>query len=181
MEGVELAPLARAERIGVAPAPRIGFRDRLAAFFGALRWAAAAALVAGGVLVWSVQQGVGPHPSAGTALLARLPGGRIMPLAGTGAPGAGAQLYVLPNGRQAELVITGLPPLPADRTYQLWFARPGQPTITGGAFRVDSLGQAAAPVIVPAPLGQVSQIAVTEEPSPGSTAPTGQHLLDWLP
>ena len=38
-----------------------------------------------------------------------------------------------------------------------------------------------APVIIPAALDQVSQIALTPEPALGSLRPTGQHPLDSLP
>ena len=85
------------------------------------------------------------------------------------------------DGRQAELALAGLRPLPADRVYQLWFAQPGQPTLTGGAFRVDVAGRAVTPVTIPAALAQVTAVAVTEEPAPGSPGPTGAHLLDWTP
>jgi hypothetical protein len=175
VEPVEARPVVAAR-----PARRpAGFGLRQA--LRALGWAAVAAVLAVAIPLWSVQQGAGPHPSVAMEVLARLPGGRIIPLGGTGAPGAGARLYVAPDGQRAELAVVGLPPLSPDRTYQLWFARPGQPTITGGAFRVGDLGQTTAPATIPAPLGQVSQIAVTEEPSPGSLRPTGEHLLDWFP
>lgn len=128
---------------------------------------------------WGIQPG--PRPSPSVAILARMPGGRIVELTGTGAPGSRAELYVPTGSEQAELALSGLLPLQPDRTYQLWFARPGQPTVTGGAFRVDGNGQTTAPVLIPVPLSAVSQIAVTEEPAPGGNSPTGAHLLDWLP
>jgi Anti-sigma-K factor rskA, C-terminal len=94
---------------------------------------------------------------------------------------AAARLYPTADAQRAQLAITGLPRLQPDRTYQLWFARPGRPTETGGAFRVDERGQALVPIVIPVPLDQVSAIAVTEEPMPASLRPTGQHLLDGRP
>ncbi len=107
--------------------------------------------------------------------------GRVFALAGTGIKEASARLYVEPGLQRGELDVTGLPLLPEDRVYQLWFARPGQPTETGGAFRVDAQGQVVAQVSVPVPLAEVSAIAVTEEAAPGVLRPTTKHLLDAKP
>jgi hypothetical protein len=112
---------------------------------------------------------------------ARARSGAGVALVGTGTPGASARLLIGPDLQRAEIAVTGLPPLAADRTYQLWFARPDQPTETGGAFRVDARGQALVPVVVPVPLNEVTAIAITEEPMPASLRPTGQHLLDGRP
>ena len=112
-------------------------------------------------------------------MLARLPGGQIVNLNGTGVPSASARLYVVENGRRAELTADALPPLPAGRVYQLWFSEPNQPPRTGGAFGVDPRGNASVRVTVPTPLERVRAISVTQEPAPGLAAPTGVHLLDW--
>lgn len=155
---------------------------RLADVLRALGGAAAAAAISG-LLFWNVQlqqQLSRLQHQSDIEWLARLPDGRIIPLAGTGAPTASARLFVGSNGERAQLAVDGLPPLAQDRVYQLWFARPGQPTITGGTFVVHA-GQDLAAVTIPAPLDQVSAIAVTEEPMPGSPGPTGQHLLDGRP
>lgn len=79
------------------------------------------------------------------------------------------------------MAITGLNSLPRERTYQLWFVRTGAPTVTGGTFGVDARGRAWVTVEVPVSLEEVRAIAVTEEPAPGSVAPTGTHLLDAQP
>ena len=107
--------------------------------------------------------------------------GRTIALEGTGEAGASVRIYLVEDGQRAELAISGLPTLPPNRTYQLWFARPGQPTETGGAFRVDERGRALAHVVIPVPLAQVSAIAITEEPMPASLRPPGAHLLDGKP
>ena len=82
------------------------------------------------------------------------------------------------DGRRGELAIAGLPALPPGRVYQLWFARPGGPPISGGAFQVDGRGEALAVVVIPVALEPARAVAVTEEPAPGSPTPTGPHLLD---
>lgn len=110
--------------------------------------------------------------------LARLPDGRVVALIGTGTPGASARLYVAEDGQRGELAIAGLPALPPERVYQLWFARPGAPPVSGGVFRVDVRGAALAVVVIPVALEPARAVAVTEEPAPGSLAPTGLHLLD---
>jgi Anti-sigma-K factor rskA, C-terminal len=156
-----------------------------------MRWPALAAACAA-LLLWNVQLQRqlfdpatvpgGPGGSAvGAQQLSRLSLGPIVPLEGTGQPGASARLFVDREGRGTWLAVAGLAPLPDDRVYQLWFARPGQPTVSGAAFRVDAEGGAVTPVVVPGPLGEVSAVAVTEEPAPGSLRPTGRHLLDGRP
>ena len=144
-------------------------------------WAAALLFVVASGLLTYAWSATGPHASLQVELLARLPGGQLLTLHGTGVPTATARLYVVESGRRAELTVDGLPPLLPDRVYQLWFAEPGQPIRTGGAFRVDPRGDAVVQVTIPTPLERVRAVAVTQEPAPGSTGPTGDHLLDWTP
>ena len=146
-------------------------------------WPVLTTLVAS-LLVWNVvlqreltRRAPGPAPGPEVEALSRRPG-RLVILAGTGQPGASARLFVAVDGG-GHLAISGLTPLPRERTYQLWFIRTGaSTTVTGGTFKVDTRGLAWAKVIVPASLGEVRAIAVTEEPAQGSVAPTGTHLLE---
>jgi anti-sigma-K factor RskA len=138
------------------------------------------ATLAASLLVWNVvlqldltRRPPGPEVEA----LARRPG-RLVILAGTGAAGASGRLLVAIDGHHGHLATAGLSPLAADRTYQLWFVRPGAPTVTGGTFRVDSRGRAWATITVPISLDEARVIAVTDEPAPGSMAPTGSYLLE---
>ena len=112
---------------------------------------------------------------------ARLPGGQLLRLGGTGAPTASARLYAVENGRRAELTVDALPPLARGRVYQIWFMEPGQPPRTGGAFGVDPRGDAVVQVAIPTPLERVREITVTQEPAPGGSAPSGVPLLGWTP
>jgi anti-sigma factor RsiW len=153
------------------------YRIRLAT----LSWAAALVFVLAAGIMFGAWSATGPHASPTLEILARLPGGHVLDLTGTGVPTARARLYVTADGRQAELVVAQLPQLQAGRTYQLWFAEPGQPTKTGGAFAVTPRGDAVAQVTIPAALERMRAVAVTEEAAPGSPSPTGPHLLDWAP
>jgi anti-sigma-K factor RskA len=169
-EGPTTGPLPSAS-------PRRGLRIKLAS----IGWAAALLLVIASGIFFAVWSTTGPHASFEVEALARLPGGQIVNLRGTGVPSASARLYVVEAGRRAELTIDALPPLPPGRTYQLWFAEPNQATRTGGAFGVDQRGDASVRVTIPTPLERVRAISVTQEPAPGLAAPTGVHLLDWIP
>ncbi len=113
--------------------------------------------------------------------LATVPQGEVIPLVGSGQAGASARLYLAANQADGVLAIVGLPELPRDRVYQLWFAQPDNPTRTGGAFRVNSQGEALVAVTIPYPLDVVSAIAVTEEAAPRVERPTTPHLLDGKP
>jgi len=138
------------------------------------------AAVAAALLVWNVmlqleltRRPPGPEVEA----LARRPG-RLVILAGTAAPSASGRLLVAIDGHHGHLAVAGLRPLPAGRTYQLWFVRPGAPTVSGGSFAVDSRGRAWVSITVPVLLDEARTIGVTEEPTPGSVAPTGNYLLE---
>src|SRR5205823_11100480 len=56
------------------------------------------------------------------------------------APDARGWMYSDPNDANALLVAYKLPPLPADRAYQLWLVTPSQQRFSGGTFNVDAEG-----------------------------------------
>lgn len=142
--------------------------------------------VAASLLVWNVmlhrelaRRSPGPAPGPEVEALSRRPG-RLVVFAGTGAPRANARLFVAVDGG-GHLAVSGLPVLPRERTYQLWFVQPGEAAVSGSTFAVDASGRAWAKVTVPAPFDAVRAIMVTEEPASGGATPTGRHLLDALP
>jgi anti-sigma factor RsiW len=149
------------------------------------RWpAVAGALVV--LLIWNVtlqrelvRRAPGPAPGPEVEALSRRPG-RIVILAGSGQPGARARIFVAVDGG-GHLAVSGLMPLPRQRIYQLWFMRTGSPAVSGAIFVVDAHGRAWVKVAVPASLDDVQAVAITEEPAPGGSSPTGKHLLDSLP
>jgi anti-sigma factor RsiW len=152
------------------------------------RWAAypAAVALAASLVLWNVvlqrelsRRSPGPAPGPDVEALSRRPG-RLVILAGTGAPSANARIFVAVDGG-GHLAVSGLRPLPRERVYQLWFVQASAPTVSGSTFAVDATGRAWAKVTVPARFDDVRAIMVTDEPLPGSAAPTGRHLLDALP
>ena len=160
-------------------------KPRLAGWLRVTRWPAVAAGLAA-LLIWNVslerelsRRAPGPAPGPEVEALSRRPG-RIVILAGTGKPEASARLFVAVDGG-GHLAVSGLAPLPRERTYQLWFVQTGSSAVNGATFRVDASGRAWVKVMVPASLDNVQAIAITEEPSPQNSAPTGKHLLDALP
>jgi anti-sigma-K factor RskA len=165
----------RASKTAALP-PKQSMWDRLRPLFTPLRWGVAFAMIAG-LVFWNVQlqREIGRTHSSAQA------NGRVFVLLGTGVPGASGRLVVAPGFQRAELDISGLPQLAANRIYQFWFARPGHQPESGGTFTVDSQGHAVASINVPVPLNDVNAIAVTDEPAPGSLRPTTKHLVDGKP
>jgi anti-sigma-K factor RskA len=149
------------------------------------RWpAVAAALVV--LLIWNVtlqreltRRAPGPAPGPEVEALSRRPG-RIVILTGSGHPGASARIFVAVDGG-GHLAVSGLTPLPHERVYQLWFMRTGATPVSGATFGVDPYGRAWVKVAVPATFDDVQSVAITEEPAPGGSSPTGRHLLDSRP
>lgn len=95
---------------------------------------------------------------------------------GSGAGAAGTAL-VDPEHGEARFTARGLPELPADRTYQLWYITAERGPVSAGVFSVDETGRGAVEVAgVPAP-ERVEAWAVTVEPAGGVPAPTGEMVL----
>lgn len=104
------------------------------------------------------------------------PGGRAFVLAGLDpAPGAGGASFIDPLTGRATFYAYGLPELPEDKTYQLWWIADGQP-VSGGVFEVDETGRASVDV-AQVPAREVDVWAVTVEPAGGVPQPTGEMVL----
>jgi anti-sigma-K factor RskA len=120
-----------------------------------------------------------PHDEA-LARLAELlaePESVIWELAGTPeTPGARARLVGARDGHEAVLVVVGLHPLAADRAYQVWLLRGGQP-LPNALFTVGPQGEGRQVIHAPERLGAFDQVEVTPEPATGSSAPTGPIVL----
>jgi len=137
------------------------------------------AAVIGGALFWSLSGGDDGDDAAETVADLRTDSEtQIIPLLGSvAAPRAVAQLFFQPGEMRAGLVVSGLPPLPDDRTYQLWFVQPDETRHDGGIFDVDTDGQAIVAIAAPADYAPGWTCGVTEEPAGGSISPTGQNVL----
>jgi len=75
------------------------------------------------------------------------------------------------------LFATSLAPLPADKTYELWFITPDSQKIAGGTFNVDANGNATYTVALPKGIGPVAVAAVTDEAAGGVAVPVGSIQL----
>jgi len=93
------------------------------------------------------------------------------------APRAVAHLVVPRAGMRAQLSVAGLPPLPPDQNYQLWFVQPDQTRVSGGVFQVTATGTASVTIPLPADYGTYQRVGVTVEPAGGSPTPTGPNVL----
>jgi anti-sigma-K factor RskA len=72
-----------------------------------------------------------------------------------------------------------LPPLPAGRTYQVWFLTPAAP-ISAGLIKPDQSGRVTAAFDVPPAAASPTGVAVSIEPDGGAPAPTGALYLVGL-
>jgi len=106
------------------------------------------------------------------------PGGmRAIPLNGTDeASGATGFVLVAADGRNGALVVDGLPPLNADRQYQLWLIRDGHRT-SGAVFSTDEESYGGMRIKVAGSLLEYSAVGITIEPAGGSPQPTGVKVL----
>ncbi len=91
-------------------------------------------------------------------------------------PNAAGMLVISRDGEHGTLVVDGLPPLGAERQYQLWLIRNGE-RVSGGVFSVDSQGYGSVWVSSNEPLINYSSFGVTIEPAGGSPGPTGEKVL----
>jgi anti-sigma-K factor RskA len=84
-----------------------------------------------------------------------------------------AQLRV--SGGHGELIVDRLPPLPSNRTYELWVQRGGHRPAPSALFGVAPQGTA--DVGVPTDLHDVTRLLVTVEPRGGSLVPTTRPVI----
>jgi anti-sigma-K factor RskA len=87
-------------------------------------------------------------------------------------PGAHGQLIADPNEQSAVLVISGLPKLAANRTYQVWLISGGGP-VSAGLLSIDENGQGVVIVSSNESIGSFNSLAISIEPEGGSPQPTG--------
>ncbi|MGI8856728.1 MAG: anti-sigma factor, partial [Thermomicrobiales bacterium] len=75
------------------------------------------------------------------------------------------------------MAVWKLPPLPPDRTYQLWFRLDDQTRVGITTFSVDAKGAAVMRLDVPPMAHAYVQCGITMEPRGGSPQPTGPRIL----
>jgi hypothetical protein len=93
------------------------------------------------------------------------------------APSASGRVYLTPDLSQAAMAVWKLPPLSADRTYQLWFRLDDQTRVSITTFSVDEKGSAVLRLNVPQMSHPYVQCGITLEPRGGSPQPTGPRIL----
>ena len=95
------------------------------------------------------------------------------------APGASGRAFW---SRERGLVVTAanLPPLAADRVYQVWVLAGGDP-ISAGLLRPDASGNGELTFQTPGTVTSLVAVAITEEPGGGVPAPTGEKYLVGTP
>jgi anti-sigma-K factor RskA len=92
------------------------------------------------------------------------------------APRASGHTYVNPQTRDALFYAFNLPPVAADKTYQLWFIADGKP-VSAGTFAVDARGAGHLRVENVSDVEDIQAWAVTVEPRGGVPQPTGEMVL----
>lgn len=92
------------------------------------------------------------------------------------APQAHAKLVWSPAEAQGFFSVTGLPPAPSDKSYQLWVIAGGKP-VPVKTFNVDSAGSAQIRFAHLPPAEQIFAFNVTLELAGGVAEPTGEKLL----
>lgn len=148
--------------------------------------AAALALVAVGAVVWALNvQGrlddreddliALQNQATNTALRDNAVAWTFTPTA-DGPTSATGNLFYSSREQRVALAAEGMPPLPENQVYQLWYLNEGQDPRPAGTFEPSPNGNAAMIEQNIEP-GSFQQVAITAEPTGGSQAPTGDILL----
>jgi anti-sigma-K factor RskA len=96
------------------------------------------------------------------------------------APGSAGLLAVSTVNRTALLQVSGLPPAPTGKTYELWWITRESGPVKAGLFEVRGPGTVIA-AAEPPPVGQHALLsAVTLEPAGGTSSPTGAMYLKGI-
>ena len=136
---------------------------------GGLAAAAVLALVTVGMFVWNAAL-----QEENQTLQGELQGLRTHALEGTGAAQGVRGEVVRLGDERAMLVAENLPSPPEGETYETWILREDVPE-PAGLFEPDAAGVAAAPI--EGSIEDADAVAVTVEPSGGSSSPTSDPLM----
>jgi anti-sigma-K factor RskA len=103
---------------------------------------------------------------------------RVLTLAGQGnTSGAKGRIFWNEATGSWLVYITGLPQVPADRTYQLWFVPQNANPVSAEVFNTNGDGSAMLEIALPAAAVGFKAAAVTPEPAGGLPQPTGAFAL----
>ena len=109
------------------------------------------------------------------ATLLRDPATRVVDLGGLAAAPTASGRLIWNEKAGGRLYVSGLPPAPPGKTYELWTIAGAAPR-PAGTFDVDAEGRGSH-TVAPAEGGPVKVFAVTLEPAGGVPAPTGPMVL----
>jgi anti-sigma-K factor RskA len=105
-------------------------------------------------------------------------GVRVVDLAGQGTNvGASGRIFWNTEQKRWFFYVRDLPPITADRVYQLWFVPTAGNPVSATVFNTQADGSAMIEIPVPDTVGNLRAAAVTTEPAPGVPQPTGQFAL----
>ncbi len=136
---------------------------------GGLAAAAVLALVTAGMLAWNASL-----QEENQTLQGELQGQQTYALQGTGAAQEARGEVVRLGDERAVLVADDLPSPPEGETYEAWILREDVPE-PAGLFKPNDTGAAAAPL--EGSIEDADAVAVTVEPSGGSSSPTSDPLM----
>ena len=85
------------------------------------------------------------------------------------------QLIANPKDRSAVVVISGLPPLEAGKTYQVWLI--GDAPVSAGLLTVDENGQSVLIITSEEAIGSFNSLGISIEPEGGSIEPSDQIVV----
>jgi hypothetical protein len=93
------------------------------------------------------------------------------------APPAEGHVLVSPPTGRALFYAFDLPPVPPDKTYELWWITEKQGPVQAGLFHPDARGLGRVDATVPADAGAIQAAAVTIETAGGVAKPQGPMVL----
>jgi anti-sigma-K factor RskA len=85
------------------------------------------------------------------------------------------QLIANPSDTSAVLVISGLPPLEPDKTYQVWLI--GNAPVSAGLLTVDENGQSVLIITSEEAIGSFNSLGISIEPEGGSMKPSDEIVV----
>jgi anti-sigma-K factor RskA len=105
-------------------------------------------------------------------------GVRVVDLAGQGPNAqASARIFWDQQRRRWLFYVHGLPAVPADKSYQLWFVPAAGNPLSASVFNTDANGSAVIEITVPDAITSLKAAAVTTEPAGGLPQPSGAFAL----